>query len=307
MSLSAPGQFDRARERGTRARWTPRRPRTRVALVSFARRWRQWSSSRRPIARRSRAAIAQAVGRRRRHALSHRAARASARSLGARDGRVVIVTDLQQSGWEANDDGGLPDGVDIEVIEHRAADRQPGAHLSGACAIDAWSRRSRTSAIAKRGRPSSSSPGGKARSPRSEVTIGAAGGVGRRADRHVAAHRRRRGPHRRCRLAISSITRASCPLDPQTAVPIAVIVADPTGSTGGLYLERALNVAGGGREFRRRCSRWTRGGEVGAGRPEAPGGGVRARHAHARPRRPRPAEDLHRWRRPGVCGPGARC
>jgi hypothetical protein len=33
-------------------------------------------------------------------------------------------------------------------------------------------------------------------------------------------------------------------------MPIAVIVADPTGSTGGLYLERALNVAGGGREFR---------------------------------------------------------
>ena len=51
-------------------------------------------------------------------------------------------------------------------------------------------------------------------------------------------------------------------LDRQTAVPIAVIVADPTGSTGGLYLERALNVAGGGREFASMCStgaRWRSG------------------------------------------------
>ena len=39
-------------------------------------------------------------------------------------------------------------------------------------------------------------------------------------------------------------------LDSLSAIPILVIVADPTGSTGGLYLERALNVAGGGREFR---------------------------------------------------------
>ena len=73
-------------------------------------------------------------------------------------------------------------------------------------------------------------------------------------------------------------------LDPAPAVPIAVVVADPTGSTGGLYLERALNVAGGGREFRVDVRRWPRGGEVDAGRSDAPGGGVRARHAHARSR-----------------------
>ena len=29
---------------------------------------------------------------------------------------MVVVTDLQQSGWESNDDGGLPDGVGIDVI-----------------------------------------------------------------------------------------------------------------------------------------------------------------------------------------------
>ena len=38
-------------------------------------------------------------------------------------------------------------------------------------------------------------------------------------------------------------------LDPAPAVPIAIVVADPTGSTGGLYVERALTVAGNGREF----------------------------------------------------------
>src|SRR4029453_5853381 len=36
--------------------------------------------------------------------------------IGTREGHVVIVSDLQQSGWESNDDGGLPDGVGVEVI-----------------------------------------------------------------------------------------------------------------------------------------------------------------------------------------------
>ncbi|HWI19000.1 MAG TPA: hypothetical protein VNT81_14705, partial [Vicinamibacterales bacterium] len=38
-------------------------------------------------------------------------------------------------------------------------------------------------------------------------------------------------------------------LDPSLAIPIGIVVTDPTGATGGLYLERALSVAGGGREF----------------------------------------------------------
>ena len=52
-------------------------------------------------------------------------------------------------------------------------------------------------------------------------------------------------------------------LDPPPAVPIAVVVADPTGATGGLYVERALSVAGDGREFAvdvrdgRALSAWT--------------------------------------------------
>ena len=74
-------------------------------------------------------------------------------------------------------------------------------------------------------------------------------------------------------------------LDPTPAVPIAVVVADPTGSTGGLYLERALNVAGDGREFDvdvrdgREVAKWTEADLIADRRD------VRARHAHARSRR----------------------
>ncbi len=38
-------------------------------------------------------------------------------------------------------------------------------------------------------------------------------------------------------------------LEAVAAIPIAVVVADPTGAVGGLYVERALTVAGAGREF----------------------------------------------------------
>ncbi len=38
-------------------------------------------------------------------------------------------------------------------------------------------------------------------------------------------------------------------LEAVPAIPIAVVVADPTGAVGGLYVERALTVAGAGREF----------------------------------------------------------
>jgi hypothetical protein len=38
-------------------------------------------------------------------------------------------------------------------------------------------------------------------------------------------------------------------LEPTPAIPVAIVVADPTGAVGGLYVERALAVAGNGREF----------------------------------------------------------
>jgi hypothetical protein len=38
-------------------------------------------------------------------------------------------------------------------------------------------------------------------------------------------------------------------LEAVPAIPIGIVVADPTGAVGGLYVERALTVAGNGREF----------------------------------------------------------
>ena len=31
-------------------------------------------------------------------------------------GRIVVVTDLQQAGWEAGDEGAVPDGIDVEIV-----------------------------------------------------------------------------------------------------------------------------------------------------------------------------------------------
>jgi hypothetical protein len=112
MSLSAPGQIDRARAAALGA--VDAAPSSRaLALVTFG---DAAAVAIEPTTDRAavKAAINQIVpmprGTRYRTAL----ARAS-EVIGARDGRVVMVTDLQQSGWEANDEGGLPDGVDIDV------------------------------------------------------------------------------------------------------------------------------------------------------------------------------------------------
>lgn len=40
----------------------------------------------------------------------------AADALGAAGGRVVVVSDLQQAGWERPDRGGLPDGVELQVV-----------------------------------------------------------------------------------------------------------------------------------------------------------------------------------------------
>ena len=113
MSLSAPNQFDRAKEAALRA--VDAAPASHaIALVSFA------DSAAVPVEpttdrSAARAAIAGLApgpgGTRYRTALSR-----ASEVIGARDARVVMITDLQQAGWDANDDGGLPDGVDVQVV-----------------------------------------------------------------------------------------------------------------------------------------------------------------------------------------------
>jgi hypothetical protein len=244
LSLSAPGQYDRARDAARRALDAAPASHA-VALVSFAHLAEvvvEPTTDRTAVA----AAIAKLQpsgdGTRYRTALLR-----VSEALGARDGRVVIVTDLQQSGWEANDDGGLPDGVDVEVV----GIAPPPSNLALTSA-DVRDRRV-VASIQNFGNGEARTTvellaGGKSIA-RSDVTIGpqAASDVELTGTlpRTGAAEVRIVDP-----IGYELDNARVLSLDRQTAVPIAVIVADPTGSTGGLYLERALNVAGGGREFR---------------------------------------------------------
>ena len=244
MSLSAPNQFDRAKEAALRA--VDAAPAAHaIALVSFA------DSAAVPVEpttdrSAARAAIARLApgpgGTRYRTALSR-----ASEVIGARDARVVMITDLQQAGWEANDDGGLPDGIDVEIVSIAPpaanlavtfAERRDG---SVAASIQNYgSLEAKTTArLILEGKELATA----------DVTVAPLAS----ADVELTARMPRTG---RAEIRIDdgpgyqldNVRRF--PLDSLSAVPILVIVADPTGSTGGLYLERALNVAGGGREFR---------------------------------------------------------
>jgi hypothetical protein len=244
LSMSAPGQFDRARQAAERALDTAPSSHA-VALVSFA---DLAAIVVEPTTDRSavRAAIAKLSpsgdGTRYRTAL----ARVS-EVLGARAGRVAIVTDLQQIGWEANDEGGLPDGVNVEILSI--------APPPGNLALTSVELRDRrvVAAIQNFGNAETKTTvqlmaAGKSIA-RSEVTLAPL----------AASNVELTGTLPRSGVAEVQITDAigyeldnvrTLALDPQSTTPIAIVVADPTGSTGGLYLERALNVARGGREFR---------------------------------------------------------
>jgi hypothetical protein len=113
MSMSAPGQMDRARAAATKA----------VAAVpaSHALALLGFGDSAIVVVEPTtdRSAITSAIARLEASATGTRFRTALARSseiIGTREGHVVIVSDLQQSGWESNDDGGLPDGVSVDVI-----------------------------------------------------------------------------------------------------------------------------------------------------------------------------------------------
>lgn len=244
LSLSAPGQYDRARDAARRALDAAPASHA-IALVSFAHLAEvvvEPTTDRPAVAAAIAKLQASGDGTRYRTAL-----RRVSEALGARDGRVVIITDLQQSGWDANDDGGLPDGVDVEVIgiapppgnlALTSADLRDRRVIASIQNFGNGEARTTVELLA----------GGKPIA-RSDVTIGP----------QAASDVELTGTLPRTGAAEVRIADAigyqldnarTFSLDRQTAVPIAVIVADPTGSTGGLYLERALNVAGGGREFR---------------------------------------------------------
>ncbi|MEO8681395.1 MAG: BatA domain-containing protein [Vicinamibacterales bacterium] len=170
----------------------------------------------------------------------------AAELIGGREGHVTIVTDLQQVGWDANDEGGLPDGVTASVV----AIPGPPTNL----AVTSAERRDRTvvATIQNYGTDAAKAAAtllvnGKVLT-KAEVTVAPQSATDVRLDAELPA----------TGAASVSIDDAAgyqadnvrhVVLDPPDALPITVIVADPAGVTGGIYVERALSVVGGGREF----------------------------------------------------------
>jgi hypothetical protein len=243
LSMSAPGQFDRAREAASRAAAAAPASHA-LAVIGFA---DAASVLVQPTTDRS--AVTTALSQMAAGDRGTRFRTALARAgeiIGAREGRVVVITDLQQAGWEANDEGGLPDGVEVEVI----GIAPPAANL----AVTSAERRDRRIAASIQNYGSS-----EVRAPvrvfvggteiaRSDVTIAPNGA----ADVEVAAALPASGDAE-VRVDDAAGYQAdngrSVRLEALPAIPIAIVVADPTGAVGGLYVERALSVAGGGREF----------------------------------------------------------
>lgn len=243
MSMTAPGQFERAREAASRA--VSAAPASNgLALISFndaASVVVQPTTDRSAMATAIAGLVPGNNGTRYRTALAR-----AGEIIGTREGTVVIVSDLQQVGWESNDDGGLPDGVDVEVVSI--------APPAGNLAVTSAERRDRriVASIQNYGHAEVKAPvrliaNGKeiARADVTVASLGAAdveltGSLPQSGDAEVRVEDAGGYQPDNVRLVR---------LESTPAVPIAVIVADPTGAVGGLYLERALSVAAAGREF----------------------------------------------------------
>ena len=113
-SMTAPGQFERAKAQATEAiRTAP--PTHAVGLVTFG-------SAADVVTPPShdRASTAAAISRLRPGAggTQYRSALArAAEAIGSRSARFVVVTDLQQSGWDAADQGAVPDRVTVDIAD----------------------------------------------------------------------------------------------------------------------------------------------------------------------------------------------
>ena len=257
LSMTAPGQFERARDAAVRAAAAAPASHA-LALIAFA---DAPSVLVEPTTDRSamRTAIAQLTpghgGTRYRTALGR-----AGELIGMREARMVVVTDLQQIGWEANDEGGLPDGVPVEVISI--------APPTGNLAVTSAEKRDRriVASIQNYG-PSGVHASVRAIAGETELT---------KADVDVA-------PFGATDVTLTAAWPSSgvvdisvddrtgyqadntrrVDLNAMPVTPVTVVVADPTGATGGLYLERALSVAGGGNEFDvevldgREVAKWT--------------------------------------------------
>lgn len=244
LSLSAPGQFERAREAAQQA--VEGAPATHsVALVTFA---DSATLVVPPTTDRGGvlAAIEQAQpgagGTRYRTALG-RAAEAIVSGTGA----IVVVTDLQQAGWDAGGEGAVPDGIEVAVVEIApppgnvaltAVRREGNVVVAGVhnfglspvsvpvrLLVDDRELAQTTVDIAPQA----------AAEARLTASLPASGGAEVRIDDETGYR------FDNSRFFV---------LDPPAAVSIVVITGDPPASSNvGLYVERALSVADEGRAF----------------------------------------------------------
>ncbi|MGQ0734721.1 MAG: BatA domain-containing protein [Acidobacteriota bacterium] len=243
-SLSGPGRFEAAKAAASRT--VDETPAThRVALLTF-----DDTATVVVAATTDRTAVKTAIdaapvtsgGTRFRTALAQ-----AVEALQGVSGRIVVITDLQQAGWDAADEGAVPEDLSVEVLEVPPAPanlavttaRRDGPaivatlHNYGATAV------STPVHLRIGGRNLASQkvdalPQADAE-VRFHVGLPARGGAEVRIDDPQGLHADN------ARYLV---------LDPPEAVPVIVITADPPGSShAGLYVERALSVADEGQAF----------------------------------------------------------
>jgi hypothetical protein len=241
-SLSAPGQHARARELATAA-VNEAPPTDAVALVGFG---DTAALIVEPTA--DRAAVAAAVAALQPRPTATRYAAALARAveiIGDRPGRIVVVTDLQQAGWDGSAPPGVPDDIEI-AVRHVPP---PAGNLA---VTSAERRESRVVAAVRN----------YGLAPRrASATLRVDDRVVGEVDVEIAAQALAEATFDR--VAVTGTARVSvvddegyefdnvryAVLDPARATRVAIVVADPAGLRGGLYVERALSVADEGRRF----------------------------------------------------------
>ncbi len=134
-SLSAPGRFDQALARARRA--LQEAPATHaVGLATFA----QAADVIAPVSQdRAGALAALAQVKPGAGATRYRAAlQGAANALEGRSGRIVVVTDLQQTGWDTASDAGIPQSIGVELEDIGAPDTNVGVtslRVEGADAV----------------------------------------------------------------------------------------------------------------------------------------------------------------------------
>jgi hypothetical protein len=243
FSLAAPGAFDQARTLATEA--VRAAPATHaVALVAFD---EAADTIVEPTT--DRGAVAAAIGALAPGVLGTSYAAALVRAadvLGPRTGRVVVVTDLQQAGWQGPPRGGLAEDVEVSVarveaplqnLAVAAADRR-GTRVEAAIRNFGLEAREARVRLAVDG----------VEVARSTVSVPAQSAAPVTFDAEVPA---------RGAAEVSVVDEGGVPaddtrylaLDPPAPTRVVVLVADPSSLGGGLYVERALGAAGAGRGF----------------------------------------------------------